>query len=127
MMHKIKNNKGAALIIWILVIAIIAMIVIIVMPLILDVDGSRAKAEDEAHEQSCLDSAYLEFVAGSSFDAVYDYYEKRFVGLNEHPYQVQAYGSTKDHQDCVLMVHCNGDGNIQLTWISRQVLRERYR
>ena len=127
MMHRIRDNKGAALIIWILVIAILAMVLIIVIPLILDADGSRAKALDESHEQSCRDSAYLEFAAGTKFDAVYDYYGKRFVGLNEHPYQVQAYGNTKDHEDCVIMVHCDAGGDIQLTWISRKVLRDRYR
>lgn len=127
MRQKIGDKKGVALIIWILLIAVVAMALLIIIPLILDVDGSRAKAQDEAHEQTCWDSALMEFVAGQEFDAVYDYHEKKFVSLTEHPYQVKAYGNMKEHQDCVILVHCDGFGSIQMTWISRQTLRERYR
>lgn len=126
-MHRIKDKKGAALLIWILTFAVIAMALLIVIPIILDVDGSRAEAEDKAHEQTCWDSALMENISGQKFDAVYDYHEKKFVGLNEHPYKVKAYGSTKDHQDCVILVHSEGFGDIHMTWISRKVLRERYR
>lgn len=116
-----------ALIVWILGAAVIAMALLIIIPVILDVDGSRAKAEDAGHEQTALDSAKLEWVAGGKFEAVYDFHEKKFVGLNEHPYQVQPYGSTKEHEDCVILVRSDGQGSITLTWISRDLLRERYR
>ena len=127
MVHRLRENKGAALIIWILVIAVVVMALIIIIPIVLDVDGSRARSQDEAHEQTAWDSALMENVASGKFDAVYDYYGKKFVGLNEHPYQVEAYGNMKEHEDCVILVHSEGFGDIQLTWISRKTLRERYR
>ena len=128
MLQKISNRKGTSLIIWILVIAVIVMALIIIVPMVFDVDGGRAKAEDEGHEQTCRDSARLEGIFGRQFDAVYDYKGKKFVGLNEHPYKVEPYGSMKEHEDCVILVHCDaGATDIQLSWISRTTLRERYR
>lgn len=127
MIRRVNEKRGAAVIIWILVIAVVAMALLIIIPVIVDVDGSRAKAQDEAHEQVCWDSALMENIGVTNFDAVYDYYEKRFVKLTEHPYKVKPYGNTKEHQDCVIMVHCNGTGNIEMSWISRSTLRARYR
>ena len=127
MISKVKGKKGAALLIWILVIAVVAMALLIIIPMITDVDGARAKAQDEAHEQTARDSALLEWPSGQAFDAVYDYHEKKFVGLTEHPYQVKPYGSMKEHEDCVILVQSDGQGSVRLSWISRDLLRQRYR
>lgn len=126
MKKKLTDRKGAALLIWILLVAVVVMVLIIVIPLLFDVDEDRAAAEDASHEQTCYDSAIMEGIGGG-FEGVYDYFNKTFVGLDEHPYKVQAYGTTKAHQDCVILVKCKDFGDIQMSWISRQTLRERYR
>lgn len=127
MIRKVRDQKGTALIIWILLAAVLVMVVLIMIPVIGQIGESGAAKEDEAHEQTCLDSVYMEWPGGGYYDVVYDYEQKRFVGLTEHPYQVQPYGSTKAHQDCVILVHGEGASPPTLTWISRTALRERYR
>ena len=127
MIRRIKNKKGTALLVWILGAAVLAMALLIIIPVILDVDGSRARQEDLAHEQTAWDSALMQYVAGGNFEAVYDYHNKKFVALTEHPYQVQPYGEMKEHEDCVILVRGEGMDSIKLTWISRKLLKERYR
>lgn len=128
MLKKLRDNKGVSAIVWILLVAIIAMGILIAFPDILDFGNSGAEALDRSHEASCIDSAKLEGYAGAAFDGVYDFQGKRFVRLNEHPYQVEAYGNMKEHEDCVILVHSDGSGEagIQLSWISRTTLKERY-
>ena len=127
MLRKLKDNKGASVIVWILLVAIIAMAILIAFPDIMDFGGKAAEAQDQAQEATCMDSAKLEGLMGSAFDGVYDAIGKRFVGLNEHPSQVQPYGMMKEHEDCVILVHCDGTGaDPQLSWISITTLKERY-
>lgn len=126
-MRRLNDKKGAAVLIWILAAVTLAMALLIVIPIILDVDGSRAKAQDEAHERTARDSAMLERVVGNGFEAVYDYHEKKFVALTDHPYKVEPYGCMKEHEDCVILVKADGQGSVSTTWISRSLLRERYR
>lgn len=129
MIHKAKNQKGAALplLVWILIGAAAVMLVLVAIPVIQGIDEQRAIEQDKGHEQTCWDSALMSWVANGNFEAVYDYEGKRFVKMTEHPYLVPAYGSTKEHQNCVILVKSNGMGDITMTWIDRDTLRKRYR
>ena len=127
MLRKLKDNKGVSVIVWLLLVGIVVMAILIAFPDITDFGGKAAEAQDKAHETTCMDSAKLEGLMGSAFDGVYDAIGKKFVKLTEHPYKVQPYGMMKEHEDCVILVHCDGgSAEPQLSWISITTLKERY-
>lgn len=119
---KIKDKKGYAAIILILLVAILIMIVLILYPSFIDLGKSTKDKLDSDYEQTAEDSAYMKYMAdGQGFVAVYDSENKTFIDqiASKREFgKITSYGESDDHKGKLILVRVDDSGDISLTWIS---------
>lgn len=120
MIKKLQSTKGANLIIWILVAAIIVMLVLILAPNIGNVNSYAKDKVDAGHEQTARDSAHIRFMTEGPFTAIYDSENKQFIDdvSSARAFgSITAYGEADNHIGKVILVSVSDDGTIMTSWI----------
>ena len=114
--EKINSKKGTAVLVWILVVVLVAVLGVILTPVIEKAVEAARVEEDESHEQTVWDSAFMRWVAeGGEFEAVYDFANKEWID-NLNGVKITPYGVSKPNKDKVIFVHCDEEGNITMKW-----------
>ncbi len=116
MLKKLRSKSGVARIIWILFAIVLILLCIIIIPLIDNFNENAKKRLDSDNEQTAWDSAYMRFIAEGSFESIYDLENKVFIDRPEGV-KITGYGLSKENKDKVILVNCDGSGNVVLTWV----------
>lgn len=120
MIKKLQSTKGANLIIWLLVAAILVMLVLILAPNLDGIGDSTKERMDAGYEQTAKDSAHMRFMLEGPFTAIYDSENKTFVDQVNSARAfgaITAYGEAANHIGKVILVNVTEDGTISTSWI----------